>query len=356
MTSKKNIVIAVSAAICIAVLTAYILITINRPKLLWKYKTDYIITSSPAVEKDTVYFGGWDQRFYALDRLTGEEEWTLDVSGPVVSSPVIKDGVVYFGCTFGTFYAVDAKSGEILRKYETGAERLSTPIASGDALLFQSSAGDIFVIDDAGVNRLDLRRAEWLPDTLSISGGVLYVGGFDNNLYAFSPSTGEFLWKLTLEKYVSTPAVVKDGIIYFGSHSSIFAVDVETLTTKWKFTDFFSNSTGPSTVPVISGDAVIFGGDDNYCYALDIETGRLKWKYYAGMTFRSMPINTAPAVYEGVVYFGSYYHHLYAVKLKSGRLKWKFETESAVNSSPLVADGVIYFGSGDGYLYALRLP
>ena len=78
--------------------------TLNE--LVWKFKTDGMVKSSPAVADGVVYVGSGDGRLYALDARTGEEKWSFKTDGGVASSPAVAGGVVYFGSTDGYLYAV----------------------------------------------------------------------------------------------------------------------------------------------------------------------------------------------------------------------------------------------------------
>src|SRR4029077_6570969 len=47
--------------------------------------------------------------------------------------------------------------------------------------------------------------------------GTIYIGSYDNNLYALNPN-GTQKWKFTTGSFVqSSPAIGADGTIYFGS-------------------------------------------------------------------------------------------------------------------------------------------
>ena len=74
-------------------------------ELAWKFKTDGMVNSSPAVADGVVYVGSGD-RLYALDAKTGQEKWRFKTDGAIVSSPAVAGGVVYFASTDGYLYAV----------------------------------------------------------------------------------------------------------------------------------------------------------------------------------------------------------------------------------------------------------
>jgi len=68
--------------------------TLNE--LVWKFKTDGAVASSPAVAGGGVYVGSY-MRLYALDANTGQEKWSFKTDGAVASSPAVADGVAMSG-------------------------------------------------------------------------------------------------------------------------------------------------------------------------------------------------------------------------------------------------------------------
>ena len=140
-------------------------------QIQWKFQAGGQIASSPAVMKDTVYFGSLDNNVYAIDRSTGTLKWKFETKSRVASSPAIADGVVYFGSFDGSFYAVDAATGKQNWKFDTGGERrfigkhlhgalpvaesmpdpwdcyLSSPLVSAGGVYFGSGDGNVYALD-----------------------------------------------------------------------------------------------------------------------------------------------------------------------------------------------------------------
>jgi outer membrane protein assembly factor BamB len=103
-----------------------------------------------------------------------------------------------------------------------------------------------------------------------VANGVVYVGSWDDNLYALNASTGALLWSYATGAPVLSSLAVANGVVYVGS-------------------DY----------------------PDDKVYALNAKTGALLWSYTTGTVEYS-----SPAVSNGVVYLGSYDHNLYAFDLK----------------------------------------
>ena len=45
----------------------------------------------------------------------------------------------------------------------------------------------------------------------------MYVGSYDNNVYALNASTGALLWKYTTANNVESSPAVANGVVYVGS-------------------------------------------------------------------------------------------------------------------------------------------
>src|SRR4030095_9228862 len=65
-----------------------------QPALLWSFKTDGPIKSSPSVVGGRGYVGSGDQQVYCLDFATGQKIWSFKTQGEVESSPLLLDGRV----------------------------------------------------------------------------------------------------------------------------------------------------------------------------------------------------------------------------------------------------------------------
>jgi outer membrane protein assembly factor BamB len=69
-------------------------------KVAWSFPTHNFVYGSPAVAdvpgtKPTVYIGSYNEHFYALDALTGKQDWKFDVGGPVPGTAVVIGHTVY---------------------------------------------------------------------------------------------------------------------------------------------------------------------------------------------------------------------------------------------------------------------
>lgn len=144
-------------------------------------------SGSPVVSGETVYVGVRD-RLYALNKMTGETQWTVTI-GPIHRSPIVHAGVVYVrsssdGIVFA--HALDARTGEETWRSQFDTEpRVTAPV---------------------------------------LCDGVLYFGSADG-LYAVDAETGEQTAFFPVDEGVQSSPVILNGRIYFSSGRYLYAVN-----------------------------------------------------------------------------------------------------------------------------------
>ncbi len=279
----------------------------GNPELVsWSYETGGIVSSSPIVSGERVYFGSGDGNVYCLDAAAGTKLWEYAAGNAILSSPAVSGGKVYVGSNDNKLYCLNALDGTKIWEFETQEAVQSSPA----------------VVD-----------------------GYVYVGGMDDNVYCLNAETGEQVWSYTTQADVfSTPAVV-DGKVYIGGVDFIlYCLDAQTGELQWQFET--EGDIPPS--PAVANGRVYFGSKDNYFYCVDAETGQKLWDFQTGdIVFDS------PAVYEGFVYFGSLDKKVYCLNAQTGAFAWQFEASGLIQSSPAVTDDYVYVGSSDKNVYCL---
>ena len=134
----------------------------------------------------------------------------------------------------------------------------------------------------------------------------------------------------------SSPAIGKEGIVYFGSEDrKVYAIDAETGEKKWEFKTGFDVGSSPA----VGEDGTVYVGSlDNNVYALDGKTGAKIWEFQTGGG-----ISSSPGIGQnGTIYIGSDDKKVYALDGKTGAKKWEFKTGNTVKSSPAIgADGTV---------------
>ena len=223
----------------------------------------------------------------------------------------------------------------------------------------------------------------------AVANGVVYVGAFDGNLYAFgaagttgcsgTPETCNPLWTGVTGGAVTSSPAVANGMVYVGSSDGKLDAFSATGTTGCSGTPkncspLWTATTGGdlgNSSPAVAGGAVFVGSGDDKLYAFSATgstdcsgTPKICSPIWTGLT--GGPAETtslsSPAVASGIVYMGSYDGNLYAFSAKATSNcaglpticspLWTAATGGQIQSSPAVASGIVYVGSNDGKLYA----
>jgi outer membrane protein assembly factor BamB/tRNA A-37 threonylcarbamoyl transferase component Bud32 len=180
--------------------------------------------------------------------------------------------------------------------------------------------------------------------SVRLDGNQLYVGVYDNNLYALNAKTGDFQWKYATDGGVVTRPFVYKGLVIFGSEDQVtYAVNTQgrlawTCPTEGRI----------RSSPVVEFDHAFFGSDDHRLYAVNAQSGRVIWRFDT-----TGPVRSSPVLGDEMVYVGSEDGHVYAVDMSSGKPRWKFRTNRSVTSSPAIAKDLVIVGSSDKGIYAL---
>ncbi len=219
-----------------------------------------------------------------------------------------------------------------------------------------------------------------------VSDGTLYVGCYDNNLYALNTDDGAFLWKFPTGGGIASTPYIQDDVVLLGSEDGslytvsreggelvwraptqgpvrsspqvayghcfvgsddccLYAFNVDTGRMVWRF-----QSAAPvRSTALVAGEMIYIGSDDGYLYALDLRSGSVKWKYNTNRR-----VTSSATIDENLVFVGSADGHLYAINARSGWPVWRFRTRGYVLSTPTIEDGIVYIGSADGHLYAVE--
>jgi outer membrane protein assembly factor BamB/tRNA A-37 threonylcarbamoyl transferase component Bud32 len=178
-----------------------------------------------------------------------------------------------------------------------------------------------------------------------VHNGMVFIGCYDNNLYALDAKNGQFLWKYATEGGIATRPAAADEAVFVGSED--FRVHALSTTNGRLIWTYYTE--GPiRSSPTLSHGHLFLGSDDNHLHVVNILSGRRAWRSDA-----AGPVRSSPLVSNERVFFGCETGDFYCVDFR-GELKWRFKAKRGITSSPLLVEGMIYFTSLDWTLYAIE--
>jgi outer membrane protein assembly factor BamB/tRNA A-37 threonylcarbamoyl transferase component Bud32 len=316
-------------------------------ELLWSFKCEDEVRSSPCVANGMLFVGCYDTNLYALDTARGEFRWKYATEGGISSSPTVWQDLTIFGSEDGAVYALDTRRGNLRWTFRTAKPIRSSPRVD-DRMVFVGSDDQHFYALDGLRGTLIWKHRSWMPirSSACVGGGSVFVGGNDGHVYCFDIRNGGLRWKQKTQQPVISSPAFSEGLVFVGSmDNSIYALDGEGGWPAWRYrTNHYVNSS-----PCVVGTRVFIGGVDGMMYAFETKNGRLSWKFDT-----SSQITSSPRSDGGRIYFGAIDGFVYCLDAGTGALIWKFQTNGPIVSSAAIQEGVVYIGSMDHQMYALR--
>jgi len=243
----------------------------------------------------------------------------------------------------------------------TPADRFQTAAAMKDALMnvarktgtlsklttMTTSSGGLPTPANNGVKPIwEFKCEDEIRGTPTVNQGTLYIGCYDNNLYALNAADGKFQWKYPTEGGIVSRPLVYENNVFFGSEDQLLHV-ISARTGKLAWTYYTEGKIYSS--PRISDEHVFFGSEDRYLHAVNVHSGRAIWKFAT-----DAEIYSSPLVANDMIYFGTEAGTFYALDFR-GEAKWRFTSKRGMTSSPINKGDAIYTASLDGTLYALDM-
>jgi len=312
----------------------------------WQATTPELISSPPTVSQGIVYALS-DHQLYALDSQTGQKKWTFtsEDTGTNTRSTLLSHGdkVYFVGNNGRKLYALDALTGA--KKWAVSAPGFDisgypngygVPTAT-DQKVYIGSSNKVYVLDtQTGLTQRELTFGGGIYGAPLVAQGTLFVGCYDGKLYALDALTGQSKWESTLGGWLVYINLV-GRTLYVNSWQEVFALDVSTGAQQWRFKPAISGNTGARSITdgIVYGAYSLLDSPEAQLYALDATTGSKKWDTWAwpgGFNSRA----TRAIAANGLVYAAGRDHTFYALDGTSGHIKWSSPTSGDITTSPCV--------------------
>jgi outer membrane protein assembly factor BamB len=335
----------------------------------WQFDVDDAGVSDPVLDGETVYVTTTDNELVAIDRTSGETQWTYDFSDYLdepdedvdPSMPVVANGTVYFGFTDLKYsrekrvsmFAVNAADGSEQWTLETDNALDYEPIVNDGTVYFHEWR-TVRAVDSTSGEQLWQFGDVKLQDRLVVADGSVFVTRGGGTLTAIDSEDGTEEWTADIGRTISAPPTVIDGSLY--------------VETKGKYAYFLSTSNSSEQVKIgtdetgvtngtVVGDTVYaFSGErinDSYLPEVSLTSfsanDSSKQRDY---DFTAEEIEGKPVVAGHVAYVRSGQRTFTAIDLRDGSTVWELKRFSNQAGEPAAVDGRVYVSDGNS-LYAI---
>lgn len=242
----------------------------------WHHSLDQDSIRSLSLSEDVLFAETNSRMLYAFDRTTGVPMWMYTVEEPVDFQPEVHGDKVYL-VSMGMLHILHKKTGE--------------PVAKKELKFAPSSR-------------------------LCPTDSYLYAGGWDSFLYALDTKTGDMVWRHRIDGYIEGQPVEAGGVVFVaGTDNRVYAINAQSgqrqtvddsrtarmggRKRKWGTDGYYSTrAANVAPVAVIDKPELMYIGSRDYnCYCLNRSDGSLQWKNEC-----QGEINGAPSVLGTSIY------------------------------------------------------
>ncbi len=148
------------------------------------------------IDEQKFYFGSSaDDKIYAIDLATGQEDWTFFTGGPVRLAPTVSGGKVYAGSDDGRVYCLDSATGTEVWRHQVAPDSYLLP---GNSRVISISPVRTGVLVDKGMAYFG-------------SGVFTFEGAY---LCAADAETGTPIWKKKINNTAQGYMLASDDSLY----------------------------------------------------------------------------------------------------------------------------------------------
>jgi len=315
-----------------------------------------VLYTSPVVSNGKVYIGSsnassnGDDHIYAFDALTGATLWVgAEQSHFFLNSAAVGHGLVFATAYLSPLTAYDADTGEIAWTSDLPDVARAAPVLNGSMLYVAGFEGQLYALDArTGIVHWSTPEECCIYDyTPTVSGDRVFQNRSDSMVRAYDAQTGEELWHKSYGIVGSLTAANKK--LFVPADPNIVALDQATGNVVWSA----PRDTFMYGAPAV-GNGLLFVPQGSGLKAFDLETGTLVWTAPASSLW-------SPAVANGVVYASNLNGEWAAFDARDGTELWSVTIGlgcggSCTNGTPAVANGVLYLPGPDNVLRAYSVP
>ncbi|MBA3357762.1 MAG: PQQ-like beta-propeller repeat protein [Pyrinomonadaceae bacterium] len=326
--------------------------------------------STPTVAGELLFIGSCAGKFYAINKATGQVQWSYDIrkdgkqqsfhGDPLVTNELILIGTDY-SCApdgVGHVYAFERDSGTVRWKYRSTS--VPTDIVQLNSSVYFGSFQDKWSSVDLHKGGLNWSFATGAlnKDCDAIKAPVananrLFIVGLDGLIYSLDASSGLVSWKRKLPAAPSTALALRDKTIYVGTNDRrIYRLNAETGT----IISELATDAKPVGRLAFANDSLFMFLENaservGYIVSVDSKLAGVRWKQRSSPDWAS----ERPHLWKESVVAGNCRGGMVAFRATDGEPQWNLSLKGCIRSIGSTGN-MLFAGVQEGTIYAYELP
>jgi eukaryotic-like serine/threonine-protein kinase len=316
-----------------------------------------------------MFIGSCAGNFYAINKITGQLEWSYDIrkDGKQQSfhgDPLVTGDLILIGTDrscdpegVGHVYAFERDSGRVRWKYRSTS--VPTDIIQINSSLYFGSFQDNWSSVDLKTGSLNwsfstgATNKECDPPKAPVTDGKhLFIVGQDGVIYSLNASSGRVSWKLKLPATPSTALALKDRTIFVGTNDQrLYRLNAETGSV---ISELATEAKPVGRLAFASDSLFLFlqstSDRAGYIVSVDSKLTGVRWKQRSSLDWAS----ERPHLWKESVVAGNCRGGLAAFRATDGEPQWNLSLKGCIRSIGSSGD-MLFAGVQEGTIYAYEL-
>ena len=325
--------------------------------------------STPTVVGDVMFIGSCAGNFYAINKGTGQVQWSYDIrkDGKQQSfhgDPLVTNDLILIGTDrscdpdgVGHVYAFERGSGKVRWKY--GSTSVPTDIVQIGSNVFFGSFQDQWSSVDLRTGNLNWNFSTGatnpdcnMPKAPVTDGTRLFIAGLDGVVYSLDALSGRVTWKRKLPAAASTGLALKDKAIYIGTiDQRIYRVNADT----GAVISELAVEAKPVGRLAFDNDSLYMFLENaservGYIISVDSTLAKIRWKQRSSPDWAS----ERPHLWKEFVVAGNCRGEMAAFRVTDGAPQWNLSLKGCIRSIGS-SGNMLFAGVQEGTIYAYEL-
>jgi eukaryotic-like serine/threonine-protein kinase len=316
-----------------------------------------------------MFIGSCAGNFYALNKTTGEVQWSYDIrkDGKQQSfhgDPLVTNELILIGTDrscdpegVGHVYAFQRDSGKVRWKY--GSTSVPTDIVQIGSNVFFGSFQDQWSSVDLRTGNLNWNFSTRAtnpdcnpPKAPVTDGNRLFIAGLDGVVYSLDALSGSVTWKRKLPGGPSTGLALNDKTIYVGTNDQrVYRMNADT----GAVISELALEAKPVGRLAFANDSLFMFLENRservgYIISVDSKLAGVRWKQRSSPDWAS----ERPHLWKEFVAAGNCRGELAAFRVSDGAPQWKLSLKGCIRSIGS-SGNMLFAGVQEGTIYAYDL-